>query len=101
MKAKHTPGPWKVHPHGPVDNPLTQVGPSGIAVCEVYPDRDWSTIRGVPFQKQERRDADARLIAAAPELLDALETIERAETLTRMELRDIARRALAKAKGES
>lgn len=60
---KHTPGPWRVagkrtgYIHGP-----------DVQVCIVGNYRDTELL---PFNK-ERWDADARLIAAAPDLLAAL-----------------------------
>ena len=66
--TKHTPGPWAVddHDHG-VEVFRAQPMPGGgrgEGVCAVY---GWGGMR----------DADARLIAAAPELLEALERMER------------------------
>ena len=64
---EHTPGPWKVST-GSVyvddgsDYPVTRIA---------YMDRDGHDIRPV------ERDANARLIAAAPELLEALEKLVR------------------------
>lgn len=60
---KHTPGPWKTHAltksHGIYDQTGTSVAKVGDAfgVCA------------------ERRAADARLIAAAPDLLEALRNL--------------------------
>ena len=63
MKAKHTPGPWTLHPtalHPAVRSAGTpDAGPRRI--CTV------GTMNGNPVDK-----ANARLIAAAPELLEAL-----------------------------
>ncbi len=63
MKAKHTPGPWTLHPtalHPAVRSVGTpDAGPRRI--CTV------GTMNGNPVDK-----ANARLIAAAPEMLDAL-----------------------------
>lgn len=57
----HTPGPWEIHPYA--DNEGDIHGGDGKLVCmmregDTAPEDDWS--------------ADARLIAAAPELLAAL-----------------------------
>ncbi len=90
MKAKHTPGPWTLHPtalHPAVRSVGTpDAGPRRI--CTV------GTMNGNPVDK-----ANARLIAAAPELLDALELIAN----TGMDARQCmltARAAIAKATGE-
>jgi len=54
-------------------------------------------------EQLERWDADARLIAAAPELLEALENllkVHEGEGGTQYHAGDMARAAIAKAKGE-
>ena len=65
---KHTPGPWGVEQ----TSTRNWVGPmrqDGIKVAAVVccTDRE-----GLKAESIERNDADARLIAASPELLDAL-----------------------------
>ena len=58
MEAKHTPGPWDVH--------YTDTG------AEIHPlsDEDGLTlIADLPANECPNREADARLIAAAPDLL--------------------------------
>jgi hypothetical protein len=67
-KAKHTPGPWEVF-----DNGLIFVKKDGHPICGCGTSfvggggecADWQV---------ERNKANANLIAAAPEMLDALET---------------------------
>jgi hypothetical protein len=67
--SKHTPGPWKVVRDG---NPLS----AGIvAVIEHSPDRHIAVEEdhfGGPWCAPDTWEANARLIAAAPELLEAL-----------------------------
>jgi hypothetical protein len=71
MKAEtgHTPGPWRVE--GPDDEPYGQIGVFAAhhLVCELWQDdapvRDYN----------EAQWANARLIAAAPELLAALRAV--------------------------
>lgn len=83
--TQHTPGPWKVHGYHILGEDL-------CAVAEVY------TAEDIPTE-----DANARLIAAAPQLLCALETLLQAfecgdyynDVIT-----DLAKEAIAKAKGE-
>lgn len=70
MSAAHTPGPWKVHtnytvPHGSY-NMGRDVGPNQRAVCTVIGAFEHPT-------PGEEAEANARLIAAAPELLAALQ----------------------------
>jgi hypothetical protein len=94
--AKHTPGPWAAcgdYPYG-----MTTVcdyrggkGPyTPVAICGQGIDRP-----------QDERDANARLIAAAPELLAALETVANsiAMGMTHNEVQAFARAAIAKATG--
>jgi hypothetical protein len=58
MKAEHTPGPWKVN-HGNEMHHVTNT--DGVVIAEVY----HNTPKPQPY-------SNARLIAAAPELLEAL-----------------------------
>lgn len=56
----HTPGPWKVAAAS-----LDVWEDGGYTICEVYP----------PSANSPEKVANARLIAAAPELLEALEML--------------------------
>lgn len=89
--AKHTPGPWAYDQAG---------GEVYYADGDVEP-----VIAGIEQDgtSEEQADADGRLIAAAPDLLDAC---ERAEwwLSTHPEgsaMRDVLRAAIAKAEGRS
>lgn len=93
-KTTHTPGPWRpyIGPGGPL-----QVIANHCNICNVD---DCET------QSFEEGSANARLIAAAPELLAALEGLLTAPDLNEdaldgetCELMAAARAALAKAKG--
>lgn len=71
MKTQHTPGPWVVQPNnGPHAIYAPNDGTDHPFVCQVYFD---SRANEETKQKQE---ANAKLISAAPELLEALATIE-------------------------
>ena len=59
--SKHTPGPWMIDPDDR-DQVLDSTGQSAIH----------STFCGMKFAPEER-EANARLITAAPELLEALQ----------------------------
>lgn len=104
MSAKHTPGPWA---HCTEGFPRPDVrAANGRAVA-----RTWMVCSGTPktaagYQARCEEDrANARLIAAAPDLLEALKQIE--PILTRMygpqaaELppMQVVRAAIAKAEG--
>lgn len=101
MSAKHTPGPWK---YDPKDGSLDSL--SDVAVGRFHSGRDDMGSDMRP------RKADARLIAAAPELLAALEGViawaiehEEGSAFVANVRKPIefekARAALAKARGES
>lgn len=87
MSAAHTPGPWLIGAETPMRPTFTIYNkPFGLGdVAEVY------------------SDADANLIAAAPDLLDALVRLLKNddEFLTAQGLRNLAKAAIAKATGES
>ena len=66
----HTPGPWTVHDHAPWS---VWTGDTQIASCRWY---DEPMVLGAYCEgDSERAQANARLIAAAPELLAALDTV--------------------------
>jgi hypothetical protein len=69
-KAAHTPGPWEWYWR--VDEDLH--ADCGV-FHEKYAGQAYSVCRAPRYQSQEQWEADARLITAAPDLLDALENI--------------------------
>lgn len=92
--AQHTPGPWS---HGELSGDI--LDPRGRSICEIL-DANGEPHGGVPIKQAE---ANARLIAAAPELLNALKEMLRSmvgrhdESVPAVER---ARAAIAKATGE-
>lgn len=98
--STHTPGPWKVHPYrngkiGPY-NMAIDVGPAGRMVAQICGE----------FEKPvagDEAEANARLIAAAPDLLTALKALVIATDghPGSVRQRDEARAAIAKAEGTS
>ena len=96
MSATHTPGPWRVSPS--VEGMLCifadvnhrQDGYLDACVCAVSAIMD----------KTEIDEANARLIAAAPELLEALERVVAIADRDTVEF-NAAKAAIAKAKGET
>ena len=85
--SKHTPGPWEARQH----KIWTQDAPVHIADIIRAPDGDWSP-------------ANARLIAAAPDLLEALSLLVADIDTQGLNVDPAYRRlacdAIAKAKGE-
>ena len=61
--AKHTPGPWEVDQ---IDQSTIQIKAAGVIVAEVYSGSTFTRL-------SDEQQANARLIAAAPELLSALQ----------------------------
>lgn len=100
MKPKHTPGPWVI-----------ENGYDGEGQCIVSTDTEYGDcvcITKSLDQDFEGNEANARLIAAAPEMLEALETLSRQlvrlGTGVQAHLQDELKRAqaaLSKARGES
>ena len=83
----HTPGPWEITTR------LT------FGWDVKVKDRDW-LICGLCFEDDDDKKADAHLIAAAPELLEALEEmVAIAEDQGHRVVK--ARKAIAKARGQS
>ena len=88
MKNTHTPGPWTVC----ADNAI-EIREGSYYLERVSPEL------GLRI-----KDADANLIAAAPDLLDACELVDRAATGDGVEMStavDACLLAIAKAKGEA
>ena len=63
----HTPGPWVVRERGLGYGVETQMGTT-VATC-------WRFNRGIADATPSMEEANARLIAAAPDLLEALERL--------------------------
>ena len=84
MSAKHTSGPWRA------ENSSVICPDGSIVTC---------CVRGsVDRQNQAEDFATARLIAAAPDLLDALRVAE--ESVGDLKALEIVRAAIAKATGD-
>lgn len=100
MSAKHTPGPWVYAlEYGPyITEPprITTVAHCAnyvIGLPSEYPGGNYRD--GDPSGDEE---SDARLIAAAPEMLDALRVAE--ESVGDLKALEIVRAAIAKATGD-
>lgn len=93
MNAKHTPGPWTVSDSDHIDRCYVTDGngPGNGPIAKIIR-------RGAPWSSEAGRKADlanARLIAAAPALLEALEIVELRTTQTRIASRIGKRGSLA------
>ena len=86
--SAHTPSPWSFVQSGTGDFPIwtVRIGTRGLITLPAT-------------AGMETMDADARLIAAAPELLEALQDL--CDTLGECGMTEKARAAIAKAEGEA
>ncbi len=93
--AIHTPGPWSLKMTGWRTNPFAIYSPRRPGAVACVPSRT-----SVPLDEQ---DANARLIAAAPDLLAALQefvgAVDAGAKFADVSVVDYARTAIAKAKG--
>lgn len=87
----HTPGPWTVYRGAQGQISIDQDGEKGKADIAIIP----KGANGLG----EANDSNARLIAAAPEMLEALRLIARND-IGAWDPREIARAAIAKAEGK-
>lgn len=88
---KHTPGPWLVVVYEHRAKKLIKGNKNCIYAI--------ASVDGSPIQVPSKNEDNARLIAAAPEMLEALETVEKLTTDV-MILAGV-RSIIAKARGES
>ena len=107
----HTPGPWTVSQvvHNSQLKPSDRRGYSG-SIAYVWTDRPYPTGKCVASVREEllgEVEANARLIAAAPELLACLDvvkgwliTMKEADLIVGDIMLDKVKTAIAKAKGE-
>lgn len=91
-ESKHTPGPWWAEHH---------IAGAPNSVCVTEDDGAARTIASIPNGAQSNTDANAALIAAAPDMYEALREILAADTeyIEAAITLDSARAALAKAEG--
>jgi hypothetical protein len=104
--TKHTPGPWAILDDKEPSAPGIEAPSVEFSVVVIgYPQHDAGDDAGVHGRTPEEKMANACLIAAAPELLEALEMMvldfSDYPASERFHAFDLARAAIAKAKGES
>ena len=96
----HTPGPWYAHDFSGL-NSNGKKDPSDVCVSCVTPDHLTVCYMGNGLTATHKEwEANAHLIAAAPELLEALEELLGWECLAPIEAYENARDAIAKARGQ-
>ena len=87
MNTQHTPGPWEVRKGEP------------WVIAKAYGDMKSVVHLNLPVDQSENQKADARLIAAAPDLLEALYQIRDLPEDSRIHYK-VAQRAINKATGD-
>lgn len=99
QESKHTPAPWSINDFPQKDSRIS-IGAIGTPLIAYVPDRDVSV---------NEQKANARLIASAPELLDALGIAMQFDEKLKEHIRryewgarflDKSHAAIAKARGE-
>lgn len=96
--SKHTPGPWVIDMESSDAGDICPKNDFDLSICEVQR-ADYSQKTGRYFDGQTT-EANRQLIAAAPDLLAALEEIVDYQELDAGEMKRIARAAIAKATGQ-
>ena len=73
-KQGHTPGPWRIDVNGSEDWSVDYDGPSStyMTICGARPQPVCFAVEPSAYGNDEEVEANARLIAAAPDLLAAL-----------------------------
>jgi len=106
-KAQHTPGPWRVGDKTRGRFCVYQDGGYGKGVCVMSNTQKTTADEVAKYGEHGdnlEADANARLIASAPELLAALEGFHPSKIKSHGEMAwawETARAAIAKARGES
>ena len=101
MTLKHSPSPWKVVTHNWSDTSIYDANSNVIMTqCIKYDYSGTSTTEANQHELEIKAMVDAQLIAAAPDLLEALlDMVSDRECLSDATVNN-AKKAIAKAKGE-
>lgn len=92
METKHTPGPWTMEDKNFI------VADEKVMITEVYDRANYVPRNGYVIPDEETAEANARLISAAPKMLEALQKITQSHPDGNpMHLIQIARAAISKA----
>jgi hypothetical protein len=94
MEAKHTPGPWFVEPEEASEHRGIAICAADATVATILPEEDGPAL-------DETDWANARLIAAAPDLLAALEKIDSNAAESAEWIRSVIRPVIAKGKASA
>lgn len=101
MNTNHTPGPWIIHKSKFTFALQSSTEPHAGLICHVYAKGDPSADE-VGFSRPEEAQANARLIAAAPDLLkDAKDVVSAWENGDLAEAVRWLSATIAKAEGKS
>lgn len=101
MSAEYTPGPWNVTDNHPLRACIKIRDLSGYELAALYraPGNEMPRDANGIWRNDPERIANARIMAAAPELLEALDEIIKNDPYSQSSAGIIARRAVAKVRG--
>jgi hypothetical protein len=95
-KSKHTPGPWTVFVNSYSNRPGIEADAFSVVIYG-YKDDD----AGVQGKSKEEELANAYLIAAAPDMLEALKNLENDDNHIPLEAWQMVQSAIAKATNQN
>jgi hypothetical protein len=96
-KSKHTPGPWTVFSDSYGDRPGIEADAFSVVIYGYGEDDDG----GVQGKSKEEELANAYLIAAAPDMLEALKNLENDDNHIPLEAWQMVQSAIAKATNQN
>jgi hypothetical protein len=100
LVSGHTPGPWTIDHHTDRGEGRTVRDVDGLPIARVDGGSSSYGVDGHKARTHDGRDADAALIAAAPDLLAAAELVLEAKGLLISEF-EVLEAAIQKAKGQA